>query len=94
MKGCVFMKKSISFFVCLAMLISFASPCFANKNQTSAEKVLEAIKPRIGETNHFENFETSYTETDNGKKIYTFFILYRTKRIRIENIFIYIIIIV
>ena len=58
------MKKWMVFLLCFLLTVAAALPAWA---QTEEERMLLAVKERIGDTREYDSFDSSILETEQGK---------------------------
>lgn len=58
------MKKWMAFLLCFLLTVAAALPAWA---QTEEERMLLAVKERIGDTREYDSFDSSILETEQGK---------------------------
>lgn len=67
------MKKALSILIIAAMTAQMSIVSFAAEKSNDVQKVLSLIKPRIGSTEKFTNFESSIDDDSESGKRYRFF---------------------
>lgn len=67
------MKKALSILIIAAMTAQMSIVSFAAEKSNDVQKVLSLIKPKIGSTEKFTNFESSIDDDSESGKRYRFF---------------------